>query len=293
MYRAKAQGKHRAAVFQPAMHTAVRERLAVEADLRRLLDGDASVGRLVLHYQPIVDLKSGALSHVEALVRWEHPARGVMPPKDFITIAEDSGMIVALERWVLREACRQTRDWRDRARHDATAALTVSVNVSARHFASSTLVGDVSDALAASGLPAGALVLELTESMLVHDVRVTLSRMRELRALGVRLALDDFGTGYSSLAYLEHFPIDLLKIDRSFVAGIGRAGGGTSPSLTSPLVAAVLGLGRALKMGVVAEGIETQAQLDTLVAGECQYGQGFLLSRPQPAEQLEAMLGVD
>jgi predicted signal transduction protein with EAL and GGDEF domain len=291
MYRAKSAGKNRAAYFEPAMHTAARQRLELEAELRRAVNGDASAGHLVLLYQPVVELDTGAVHSLEALVRWAHPTRGFVPPKDFIPIAEESGLVLPLERWVLHEACKQVRAWHDRwsARSADRAAPSLTVNISGRHFASPDLVVDVASALRASGLRAERLVLELTESMFVHNSRVTLARMHELKALGVGLAIDDFGTGYSSLAYLERFPIDVLKIDKSFVDGIGSPV--TDASSESPLAAAVLGIGRALGMLVVAEGIEREAQVARLRELGCELGQGYHFGRPLPADQVPRQAG--
>jgi EAL domain-containing protein (putative c-di-GMP-specific phosphodiesterase class I) len=290
MYRAKSAGKNRAAYFEPAMHAAARKRLELEAELRRAVSGDTSAGRLVLFYQPVIELETGAVRAIEALARWAHPTRGFVPPKDFIPIAEESGLVLPLERWVLHEACRQVRAWHDRwpSRTPERAAPSVTVNISGRHFASPDLVADVADALRASGLPAESLVLELTETMFVDDNRVLLARMHELKALGVGLAIDDFGTGYSSLAYLERFPIDVLKIDKSFVDGIASTA--TRASTKSPLAAAVLGIGRTLGMLVVAEGIEREAQVVRLRELGCELGQGYYFARPLSVDQVDALL---
>jgi predicted signal transduction protein with EAL and GGDEF domain len=284
MYRAKHAGRARVAAFAPGMHTQVRERLQLEADLRRAIDGDRSGGELLLHYQPIVHLSSAALYGVEALVRWAHPTRGLVSPMDFIPIAEDTGLIVPIEQWVLVAACRQVQQWRTAYPGSGLASLTV--NVSGRHLATPAMVRDVSTALETAGLDPGCLVLELTESMLVRDTLATLDRLRALKALGVRLAIDDFGTGYSSLAYLEQFPIDLLKIDKSFVDRIGHAGRADGRA-ESPLARAVLGLGRVLGMRVVAEGIEHAGQHTRLQALACDYGQGYHFARPLAPAALE------
>jgi len=287
MYRAKNRGKGRYEVFEPAMHQAVRKRLELETELRRSIEqavnGKHTNGDrppFVIHYQPIAAMATGYISKVEALVRWDHPRRGLVAPMEFIPIAEEMGLIVPLGRWILREACRQTRTWQ---RAYATSGLPqqigVTVNLSARQLLQPELPADVAAALRDSGLPAGCLTLEMTESMLVEDSNAILARLRALKALGVRLAIDDFGTGYSSLAYLERFPVDLLKIDKSFVDKIGMG-------LDSPLARAMIGLGRELGMHVVAEGIETQVQWSSLRALGCEMGQGFYLSRPLPAGQL-------
>ncbi len=292
MYRAKSRGKGRYEVFEPAMHQAVRKRLELETELRRSIEqainGKSSNGDrppFVMHYQPIATMATGYISKVEALVRWDHPRRGLVPPMEFIPIAEEMGLIVPLGRWILREACRQTRAWqRAYATSGLPQAIGVTVNLSARQLLQPELPSDVASALKDSGLPAGCLTLEMTESMLVEDSAAVLTRLRALKALGVRLAIDDFGTGYSSLAYLERFPVDLLKIDKSFVDKIGAG-------LESPLARAMIGLGRELGIHVVAEGIETHRQWSSLRDLGCEMGQGFYLSRPLPPALLtEAMV---
>ncbi len=286
LHRAKLAGKGCYQVFQPAMHEAVRRRLELENELRRAVD-TLEGGGFVLHYQPIVVLETGRIAGFEALVRWLHPERGLVPPGEFIGIAEDTGLIVPLGRWVLREACRQARIWqRAFPPRAGEAALSITVNVSGRHFARPELALDVADALERSGLPAKYLVLEITESMLVDDSEATLSRMHALTALGVRLAIDDFGTGYSSLGYLERFPVNLLKIDKSFVDKVGLA------TNESPLAGAILGLGGALGMRVVAEGIETMAQWTRLRELGCELGQGFHFARPLGVVAAESALDV-
>jgi diguanylate cyclase (GGDEF)-like protein/PAS domain S-box-containing protein len=292
MYRAKSRGKGRYEVFEPAMHQAVRKRLELETELRRSIEqairGTSTPGErppFVMHYQPIATLATGYISKVEALVRWDHPRRGLVAPMEFIPIAEEMGLIVPLGRWILREACRQTRAWqRAYATSGLPQAIGVTVNLSARQLLQPELPSDVAAALRDSGLPAGCLTLEMTESMLIEDSNAVLARLRALKALGVRLAIDDFGTGYSSLAYLERFPVDLLKIDKSFVDKIGAG-------LESPLARAMIGLGRELGIHVVAEGIETHSQWASLRALGCEMGQGFYLSRPLPPALLsEAMV---
>jgi diguanylate cyclase (GGDEF)-like protein/PAS domain S-box-containing protein len=286
MYRAKHAGRARVAVFAPDMHTEVRQRLQLEADLRRAIDGDRSGGELLLYYQPIVHLSSAALYGVEALVRWAHPTRGLVPPMDFIPMAEDTGLIVPIEQWVFLTACRQVQHWR--AAYPDAGLASVTVNVSGRHLAMAGMVRDVSAALEVTELDPSCLVLELTESMLIRDTQATLERLRALKALGVRLAIDDFGTGYSSLAYLEQFPIDLLKIDKSFTDRIGHTGVPDGRE-ESPLARAVLGLGRVLGMRVVAEGIEHAGQHARLQALECDYGQGYHFAKPLAPVTLEQL----
>jgi diguanylate cyclase (GGDEF)-like protein/PAS domain S-box-containing protein len=286
LYRAKGAGKAQAASFEPAMHTAARSRLELETQLRRAIEGDPSAGRLLLHYQPLLWMATGELAGFEALVRWEHMWKGLLRPLDFVSLAEETGLIVPLGQWVLTQACSQIALWSHRYPSSPLTrpqSLRVSVNLSGRHLAQPDLVRDVAAALSVSGLEPGRLVLEMTESMLVHDNRATLERLQSLRALGVGLSIDDFGTGYSSLSYLESFPVDSLKMDRSFIVGITRDQG------RAPLAQAVVALGRTLGLRVVAEGIETPEQWTYLRDLGCDLGQGFLMSKPIPAEELEAV----
>ncbi|MEO5588450.1 MAG: EAL domain-containing protein, partial [Gemmatimonadaceae bacterium] len=257
LYRAKGEGKGCAASFEPSMHVAALRRLEIETELRRAINGEPGAGSLVLYYQPIARLATGRMSGFEALVRWEHPERGTLQPMDFISLAEETGLIVPLGRWVIGEACRQTREWQLKfgpLLRGTEMGLTTWINLSGRHLAQREIVEDVSNALRRSGLAPAQLVLEMTESMLVHDNRATLERLDSLKSLGVQLSIDDFGTGYSSLAYLERFPVDSLKMDRSFIATLDDS------RSKSPLVEAVIGLGRILGLRVVAEGIETKLQ---------------------------------
>ncbi|HEX5577289.1 MAG TPA: EAL domain-containing protein [Gemmatimonadaceae bacterium] len=287
LYRAKGEGKARAASFEPSMHVAALRRLELEGELRRAIEGDVLAGKLVLHYQPIARLSTGKLFGCEALVRWQHPERGIIEPLDFISLAEETGLIVPLGKWVLNEACRQTVEWHVRYGQLLKGTgmyLLVSVNLSGRHLSQPDIVNHVSCALDFSGLPSQCLMLEMTESMLVHDNLATLERLHSLKSLGVRLAIDDFGTGYSSLAYLERFPVDSLKMDRSFIAGLAGQG------VKAPLAEAVIGLGRILGLRVVAEGIETQEQWDRLRLLGCGLGQGFYISRPLTPDAFEAYL---
>jgi diguanylate cyclase (GGDEF)-like protein/PAS domain S-box-containing protein len=287
MYRAKGHGKGRYEVFEPAMHDIVRRRLDLETDLRRAVEWcalDEAPGPdspFVLHYQPITTLDTGHTTGFEALVRWLHPERGLIPPLEFIPIAEETGLILPLGRWILATACRQIASWQAAA--TSNGPITLTVNISAVQLMRPELIADVATALEASGLSPERLVLELTESMLVDDSIVTLDRLRALKKLGVRIAIDDFGIGFSSLSYLERFPVDLLKIDKTFVDKIGVAGEGRDDSA---LARAVLGLGGALNMRVVAEGIETEAQWTRLVELGCELGQGYYFARPLPPEQI-------
>ena len=289
LYRAKAEGKARAASFEPEMHVAALRRLELEAELRRAIDGERNAGSLVLYYQPIARLSTGRMSGYEALVRWKHPERGLLEPLDFISLAEETGLIIPLGRWVLDEACRQTKDWQTRYGpliRGTGMTLTVGVNLSGRHLAHAEVVDDVSASLKRMGLAASHLTLEMTESMLVHDNRATLERLHALKSLGVRLSIDDFGTGYSSLAYLERFPVDSLKMDRSFITSLDTV------DTKSPLAEAVIGLGRILQLKVVAEGIETKAQWERLRALGCTLGQGYYISYPLPPMEFERLIAA-
>ena len=270
MYCAKGKGKHRFVVFEPAMRAHLQARTELEAELRAAVTGQ----QFTVHYQPVVDARAGAVVGTEALLRWEHPRRGLVPPGEFVPLAEDTGLIVPIGSMVLHEACRQTAQWRE---VPETAHLTLSVNLSPRQLSEPTLIEDVRDALVSSGLPPRALVLEITENLLVGDIAGASSRLDELKALGVRLAVDDFGTGYSSLSYLSRLPVDVLKVDRSFVAGIvdGVSAG--------KLAWAVLALADSLDLETVAEGVETPEQAQALLTEGCTRLQGFLYSRPVPA----------
>ncbi|HEY7877049.1 MAG TPA: GGDEF domain-containing phosphodiesterase, partial [Gemmatimonadaceae bacterium] len=278
MYVAKSKGKARWERFQPDMHTRALERLDLEAELRRALDHG---GEFILLYQPIVQLQTGEVKGVEALVRWMHPDRGMMTPVQFIPLAEETGLIVPLGRWVLREACRQAQLWQDR--RESGAPLTLTVNVSGYQLQHEGVVADVRGALDDSGLDPHRLVLEITESVLMQQNETILERLRALKAVGVRLAIDDFGTGYSSLGYLQRFPIDILKIDKAFVDDIGAAG--TEPAL----VRAIIALGDTLQLQTIAEGIELKQQWHGLQELGCEMGQGYLFARPVSVSQIDAM----
>jgi diguanylate cyclase (GGDEF)-like protein len=277
MYQAKSEGKGRLAVFHPALVTAAAEQLALESDLALALGR----GEFTLAYQPIVAVDSGTVESVEALLRWHHPTRGLVPPARFIPMAESSGLIVALGRWVLDEACRTASSW---PLSPTGAPVGVTVNVSGRQLDDRSLATYVSEALATSGLPASQLTLELTESALMRNTDVTLATLRALKESGVRLAIDDFGTGYSSLRYLQQFPVDVLKIDKSFVDGIAR--GGRDAALGRTIVA----LAETLGLRTVAEGIEDSVQRERLRAMGCELGQGYLFARPLDAAAVLALL---
>ncbi len=281
MYRAKAAGKGRYQLFEPAMHAVVRERMTLESELRAAVEQHPE-SSFVMHYQPIANIATGEVTGVEALIRWQHPTRGLVPPMQFIPVAEETGLIVPLGRWLLREACTRAASWQAE-RAPESEPLTLTVNISGRQLLEPGMPRDVAAALAASGLAASSLVLEMTESMLIDDSPTTMARLHALKALGVRLAIDDFGTGYSSLGYLERFPVDVLKIDKSFVDRVGIEG-------ESPLARAILGLGGALGMHVVAEGIETAAQWGRLRELGCEQGQGYFLARPMPPDAVAAVL---
>jgi diguanylate cyclase (GGDEF)-like protein/PAS domain S-box-containing protein len=279
MYRAKSNGRSRHEVFDADMHRRAVGLLQIETDLRRALERD----ECRVHYQPIVDLGSGKVHGFEALLRWQHPQRGMVMPDVFIPVAEETGLIGPLGLWVLRASCQQMKLWRERFQQ---RPLTIAVNVSTRQLGLPTLVEEVQAILEETGLPAGALVLELTESALMHNPQAGTAVMRRLRDIGVRMSIDDFGTGYSSLAYLQSFPVDSLKIDRSFVSRMSRERG------QGEIVRAIIALARNLDMGVTAEGVETAEQLAALRALDCKSGQGFYFAAPQPADIAEKLLEV-
>ena len=280
MYMAKTRGKGRYQRFAPEMHTVALERVELETDLRYAIDH----GELLLHYQPIVILETGEITGLEALVRWQHPRRGLLAPAQFIPLAEQTGIIIPLGAWVLREACMRAEAWR--RRRNADEPLSLTVNLSGRQLQSPQLVADVRRALEESGMPAHALVLELTESMLTEETQTVLATLKELKAVGVRLAIDDFGTGYSSLSYLRQFPIDVLKIAKPFVDDIMTDRGDGQASLAQ----AVITLGTTLAVRTIAEGIERPEQLARVQALGCDLGQGFHFSRPVPDSGVEALL---
>src|SRR3954463_14392938 len=267
MYIAKRDGKGGYRLFEPAMHEGVLARLELRADLQRAMVSD----QLELHYQPLVRLEDGSVSGLEALLRWRHPERGLVGPDEFVPLAEEMGLIVPIGRWVLREGCRQAKAIQEEVPREPP--LTMSVNLSVKQLQHSDIVGDVREALDDSGLAPELLTLEITETVMMTDTDLAVQRLQELRSLGVRLAMDDFGTGYSSLSYLSRFPVDILKMDRSFLAA------GASPE-ASGLATAVVSLGQTLNLDVVAEGIEFPEQWTTLRDLGCGLGQGFYFARP-------------
>lgn len=278
MYSAKGSGKAHYELFDPTMRARILERLGLEAELRRAIDN----GELRVYYQPIVSLKDGGLSGFEALVRWEHPERGTLRPGVFVPLAEETGLIVPLDRWVLREACRQLREWQDLV--PKMADLSVSVNLSAKQVAQPGLVENVKQVLSETGLAARYLKLELTENTIMENNEITRLVFAELQAIGVQVEIDDFGVGYSSLNYLSNFPINALKIDQSFVAQMAE------DKNQMKIVQAIVMLTERLGVGVIAEGMETESQMQILRQLGCQFGQGNLLSEPIDGPNTLAML---
>ncbi len=278
MYRAKSSGKARHEVFDREMHAHAMNLLHIETDLRRAVER----GELRLHYQPIVSLSDEKVIGFEALVRWQHSERGLVSPMDFIPVAEETGQIVPIGRWVLREACRQMSEWK---RRDASAApLFISVNLSGKQFTQPDLLGQVTRTLDETGLDPRSLKLEITESVVMENIEAAVETLESLRALGVEVSIDDFGTGYSSLSYLHRLPIDTLKVDRSFVSRMA------SNNENTEIVRTIVTLAQSLDMKVVAEGVETSEQLAQLQILRCEGGQGFLFSRPLDAEAAGALL---
>ena len=276
MYQAKANGRQRYQFFEPGMRVRAAERQSIEQSLHRAIDTQ----EFHLHYQPKINIATGLISGVEALIRWTHPERGVMQPASFIPIAEDCGLIRTIGGWVLREACAQARRWRDAG----LPALKIAVNISPIEFANDNFLESILKILAETGVDPGCLEFEITEGVLMKPACDTLEVLRALKANGVSLAIDDFGTGYSSLSYLTKFPVDTIKIDQSFIRRIGAA------ETESTIVKAVIGMARGLNLTVVAEGVETREELDFLFAHQCDEAQGFLFSRPIPAPALAALL---
>jgi diguanylate cyclase (GGDEF)-like protein/PAS domain S-box-containing protein len=276
MYRAKEQGRDNYQLYTPAMNAKAVERLSLESRLRQALINN----ELELHFQPFIDLRTAELKGAEALLRWRHPDLGLVPPKDFIPLAELSGLIVPIGEWVLHRACEEARKWHERG----FEAMTVSVNLSSRQFQQTDLVRQVRDALDETGLSAGSLDLEITESNAMQNAEHSIHTLWGLKRHGVRISMDDFGTGYSSLNYLKRFPIDRIKLDQSFVRDL------PTDKDDAAIAMAVIAMGRSLELTVIAEGVETEEQLDFLRSHECDQLQGFLLSRPLPAEAFQDFL---
>jgi predicted signal transduction protein with EAL and GGDEF domain len=274
LYRSKSEGRGTFRFFEPGMDVQIQARRALERDLRNAL----SAGQLELHYQPFLNLARNDITGVEALVRWHHPERGMIPPGEFIPLAEEIGLILPLGEWAIREACRTAVTW--------PGSLRVAVNLSPVQFRNPGLVQVVVNALAESGLAPQRLELEITEGILLHDSKATLAMLFALREMGVRIAMDDFGTGYSSLSYLQTFPFDKIKIDRSFIKDITQASGSLN------IVRAVAAMAKGLGMTTTAEGVETQAQLDAVKTEGCTEMQGFLLSRALPAPEIAKLLST-
>jgi EAL domain-containing protein (putative c-di-GMP-specific phosphodiesterase class I) len=277
MYQAKNNGKGRFEFFNEELRQRVDTRFETETGLRKAIDE----GQLVLHFQPIVSDSNGRIHGFEALVRWNHPERGLIPPGEFIPIAEESDLILLLGRWVLREACLQAAEWQRRFAPDPP--LAVSVNVSSRQLSNPHLVEDVEAALKQAELKPECLALEMTESSIMGNAEQTLITLRRLKNMGIGLGIDDFGTGYSSLSYLQRLPFDTLKIDGSFVRELNAGKGSID------IVRAILELARSLKLGVIAEGVETEQQLFRLRKLGCTYFQGFLFSKPVDATAAECL----
>ncbi|MDX6694680.1 MAG: hypothetical protein QOF02_2283 [Blastocatellia bacterium] len=278
MYRAKMLGKARHEVFDKTMHALAMNLLQIESDLRRAVERN----EFFLQYQPIITLETGAVRGFEALVRWQHPERGFVPPSEFIPIAEETGLIIPIGQWVLEEACRQLHRWHEQ--FPQYPPLQISVNLSVKQFMNADLLEHIKDALRETGVDPHSLKLEITESMVMENVEAAIDMLKQMRSLGIELSIDDFGTGYSSLSYLHRFPISTLKIDRSFVSRM------TGNNENAEIVRTIMMLARSLKMDVVAEGVETAEQLAQLKSLDCEYGQGYYFSKPLSVEQMTPWL---
>jgi predicted signal transduction protein with EAL and GGDEF domain len=281
MYRAKGSGKGRYQVFEPDMHAEVVARLELEADVQRAVDR----GEFIAHYQPIVDLRDGRMIGVEALARWEHPERGMVPPGGFIPVAEETGLILPIGAHVLALACRQVAHWQAEL-GAAESHFKLSVNLSGRQLVQPDIAEIVGRALDESGLAPGSLILELTETVIMHDTEASIEQLRALKQLDVQIAVDDFGTGYSSLRYLQRFPIDILKIAKPFVDGLAER------SDDVIMARAIADLSRNLGLGTIAEGIECEQQAERLRELGCPHGQGFLFCKPLPPDAMFALLAA-
>jgi diguanylate cyclase (GGDEF)-like protein len=276
MYRAKEMGRNNYLYYSPQMNVHTLERLELESDLRQALER----GELLLHYQPKVELATGRISGIEALLRWRHPLRGLVPPKEFVSLAEETGLIVPIGEWVLATACARTKAWQDQGHEN----ISVAVNLSARQFADPLLLPKLTRIIAASGLHPSKLELEITESMVMSNGENAVAVLESLKSIGVQIALDDFGTGYSSLAYLKRFPIDTVKIDRSFIQDI------PDDSDDKKITRAIIAMAHSMRLKVVAEGVETAEQLSFLRTQRCDAVQGYILHRPLAEEAVAEVL---
>jgi EAL domain-containing protein (putative c-di-GMP-specific phosphodiesterase class I) len=278
MYRAKSLGKSRYEVFDADMRASVMARLELETDLRRALER----GELLNYYQPIVALDTGEIMGFESLMRWKHPTRGMLSPEKFISLAEDTGLIRELGWWSLGEACRRLKVWKANLGPDRE--LFISVNLSTKQFLQPKLVENIAGLLRDLDLSPNVLKLEITESTVMEDPTGAVEMLQQMKDLGIRLAIDDFGTGYSSLSYLHRFPLDMLKIDRSFISGLSSASQGME------IARSIMPLAKNLHLDVVAEGVETVEQVRELRKLNCKYGQGFYFSEPLSADKVEALM---
>jgi predicted signal transduction protein with EAL and GGDEF domain len=278
MYHAKAKGKARYEVFEASMRTRVLDRLELANDLRHAVENE----ELRLNYQVIFSLITGKVTGLEALVRWQHPERGLLYPGDFIPLAEETGLIIGIDRWVLREACQQLRNWQQET--PLFSPLTISVNLSGRDLSQPDLSEYVESTLKETGLEPNNLSLEITETFIVENKEITINVCNKLRELGIHIQIDDFGSGYSSLSYLSQFPINALKIDQSFIRNMGNGGNDTN------IIQAIVMLSRRMGVNVIAEGVETVTQLNTLKELGCEYGQGYYVSKPLMSDDTKALL---
>jgi diguanylate cyclase (GGDEF)-like protein len=278
MYRAKEEGRNRYKVFDMAMREEAEDILILENGLRSAIRN----GEFRLHYQPILSLRTQRITGFEALLRWDHPRRGLLYPAEFLRVAEETGLIVPIGQWVLQEACRRMKQWH--TNFGLEPPLTISVNLSSRQFAHPGLIQQIEQILRETALPAGSLLLELTEMTMLEDIQAAAAKIDQFRSLGIGVEIDDFGTGYSSLGYLRHLPVTNLKMDRSFTSSLGASGNGAS------IIRAIIAMGNSLGMKVIAEGIETEEQLKGLMNLNCDYGQGFFLNKPIEAEAAEKLI---
>jgi EAL domain-containing protein (putative c-di-GMP-specific phosphodiesterase class I) len=281
MYRAKAAGRARYEMFDRAMHTDALAKLQLETDLRRAVEQ----GEFRLHYQPLISLRSGHITGLEALLRWEHPQRGLVQPSDFIPIAEETGLIVRIGRWVLNEACRQLATWQ--RSHPRAEPLSIGVNLSVKQFSQPDLLDQLANALRASGIPPNCLRLEITEAALIEQGAAAMALLGQIKQLGPQIYLDDFGTGYSSLIYLHRLPIDAIKIDRELVSTMD------SDEKNLRLVRTILTFAQIIGVRAEAEGISTAEQLRELRSLKCEHGQGYLFSAPIPHDAVDEVLTAD